>query len=122
MCSRLSGLPPPMAATGGGSIINMGSISWLRGRPNLIGYTAAKAAISGITRTLARELGGDNIRVNAVLPGPVLTERQQALWFDSADAKRFIELQCLKFPVEAKHIADMVLFLASGQSAGVTGQ
>ena len=113
---------PSMARAGGGSIINMGSISWLRGRPNLIAYTAAKAAISGISRTLARELGGDNIRVNAVLPGPVLTERQQALWFDSADAKRFIELQCLKFPVEAKHIADMVLFLASDQSAAVTGQ
>jgi NAD(P)-dependent dehydrogenase (short-subunit alcohol dehydrogenase family) len=113
---------PGMALAGGGSIINMGSISWLRGRPNLIAYTAAKAAISGISRTLARELGVDNIRVNAVLPGPVLTERQRALWFDSADAARFIELQCLKFPIEAKHIADMVLFLASDQSAAVTGQ
>jgi NAD(P)-dependent dehydrogenase (short-subunit alcohol dehydrogenase family) len=111
-----------MARAGGGSIINMGSISWLRGRPNLIAYTAAKAAISGISRTLARELGGENIRVNAVLPGPVLTERQKALWFDSADAQRFIELQCLKFPVEERHIADMVLFLASDQSAAVTGQ
>jgi NAD(P)-dependent dehydrogenase (short-subunit alcohol dehydrogenase family) len=113
---------PAMAREGGGSIINMGSISWLRGRPNLIAYTAAKAAISGISRTLARELGGDNIRVNAVLPGPVLTERQQALWFDSADAKRFVELQCLKFPVQTQHIADMVVFLASDQSAAVTGQ
>ncbi|CAG9265009.1 SDR family NAD(P)-dependent oxidoreductase [Paraburkholderia unamae] len=115
-------LAPAMARAGGGSIINMGSISWLRGRPNLIAYTAAKAAISGISRTLARELGGANIRVNAVLPGSVLTERQKALWFDPADAQRFIELQCLKFPVEMKHIADMVLFLASDQSAAVTGQ
>jgi NAD(P)-dependent dehydrogenase (short-subunit alcohol dehydrogenase family) len=113
---------PAMAATGGGSIINMGSISWLRGRPNLIGYTAAKAAISGITRTLARELGGDNIRVNAVLPGPVLTERQRALWFSATDTAQFIDLQCLKFPVETKHIADTVLFLASDQSVAVTGQ
>ncbi|QGZ62129.1 SDR family NAD(P)-dependent oxidoreductase [Paraburkholderia acidisoli] len=111
-----------MASAGGGSIVNMGSISWLRGRPNLIAYTASKAAISGISRTLARELGGGNIRVNCVLPGPVLTERQKALWFDSADAQRFVELQCLKFPVETKHIADMVLFLASDQSAAVTGQ
>jgi NAD(P)-dependent dehydrogenase (short-subunit alcohol dehydrogenase family) len=113
---------PGMAREGGGAIINMGSISWLRGRPNLIAYTAAKAAISGISRTLARELGGDNIRVNAVLPGPILTERQKALWFDSGAAQQFIELQCLKFPVEAKHIADMVLFLASDQAAAVTGQ
>ena len=113
---------PAMAREGGGSIINMGSISWLRGRPNLIAYTAAKAAISGISRTLARELGGDNIRVNAVLPGPVLTARQQALWFDSADAQQFVKLQCLKFPVQTRHIADMVLFLASEQSAAVTGQ
>lgn len=113
---------PAMAREGGGSIINLGSISWLRGRPNLIAYTAAKAAISGISRTLARELGGDNIRVNAVLPGPVLTERQKALWFDSADAKQFIELQCLKYPVETKHIADAVVFLASDQSVAITGQ
>jgi NAD(P)-dependent dehydrogenase (short-subunit alcohol dehydrogenase family) len=111
-----------MRAAGGGSIINMGSISWLRGRPNLIGYTASKAAISGITRTLARELGEDGIRVNAVLPGAVVTERQSALWRDPAADKQFIDLQCLKFQLEPTHIADTVLFLASAQSAAVTGQ
>ncbi|WP_432262414.1 SDR family NAD(P)-dependent oxidoreductase [Cupriavidus sp. TMH.W2] len=113
---------PGMAAAGGGSIINLGSISWLRGRPNLVGYTASKAAISGISRTLARELGEDNIRVNALLPGAVLTERQQALWRDQEADKRFIALQCLKFRVEPSHIADMALFLASDQAAAVTGQ
>ena len=113
---------PAMAAAGGGSIINLGSISWLRGRPNLVGYTASKAAISGISRTLARELGEHNIRVNALLPGAVVTERQQELWRDPDADKRFIELQCLKFRVEPSHIADMALFLASDQSMAVTGQ
>jgi NAD(P)-dependent dehydrogenase (short-subunit alcohol dehydrogenase family) len=113
---------PGMAAAGGGSIVNLGSISWLRGRPNLVGYTASKAAISGISRTLARELGEQNIRVNALLPGAIVTERQQALWRDPEADRRFIELQCLKFRVEPSHVADMALFLASDQSAAVTGQ
>lgn len=113
---------PGMAAAGGGSIINLGSISWLRGRPNLVGYTASKAAISGISRTLARELGAENIRVNALLPGAVVTDRQAALWRDASADQQFIDLQCLKFRVEPKHIADMALFLASEQSAAVTGQ
>jgi NAD(P)-dependent dehydrogenase (short-subunit alcohol dehydrogenase family) len=113
---------PAMRAAGGGTIVNLGSISWLRGRPNLIGYTASKAAISGITRTLARELGEQNIRVNAVLPGAVVTERQSALWRDAAADQQFIDLQCLKFRVEPSHIADSVLFLASPQAAAITGQ
>jgi NAD(P)-dependent dehydrogenase (short-subunit alcohol dehydrogenase family) len=89
---------------------------------NLIGYTASKAAISGITRTLARELGDGGIRVNAVLPGAVVTPRQTALWRDAASDQQFIDLQCLKFRVEPKHIADSVLFLASPQAAAITGQ
>jgi NAD(P)-dependent dehydrogenase (short-subunit alcohol dehydrogenase family) len=113
---------PGMRAAGGGSIINLGSISWLRGRPNLIGYTASKAAISGITRTLARELGDGGIRVNAVLPGAVVTPRQTALWRDPAADQQFIDLQCLKYRVEPAHIADSVLFLASPQAAAITGQ
>ncbi|WP_420105419.1 SDR family NAD(P)-dependent oxidoreductase [Herbaspirillum huttiense] len=113
---------PGMREAGGGAIINLGSISWLRGRPNLIGYTASKAAISGITRTLARELGEAGIRVNAVLPGAVVTERQTALWRDASSDRQFLDLQCLKFRVEPTHIADSVLFLASPQAAAVTGQ
>lgn len=113
---------PAMRAAGGGSIVNLGSISWLRGRPNLIGYTASKAAISGITRTLARELGDGGIRVNAVLPGAVVTARQTALWRDPAADHQFLDLQCLKFRVEPTHIADSVLFLASPQAAAITGQ
>src|SRR5262249_40664900 len=67
-----------MAEAGGGSIINLGSVSWMRGRPESAGYTSAKAAINGLTRTLARELGPRNIRVNCIVPGAIATARQQA--------------------------------------------
>ena len=103
------------------SIINMGSISWMRGRPNLIGYTASKAAISGMTRTLARELGEFNIRVNALVPGAIVTERQSALWRNPEEDQKFIDLQCLKFRLDSSHVAKPTLFLASDDSAGITG-
>ena len=105
-----------------GSIINMGSISWMRGRPNLIGYTTSKAAISGMTRSLARELGEFGIRVNALVPGAIVTERQSALWRNPVEDQKFIDLQCLKFRLESTHVARPTLFLASDESAGVTGQ
>ncbi len=110
------------AAHLGGSIINMGSISWMRGRPNLIGYTSSKAAISGMTRTLARELGADGIRVNALVPGAIVTERQTRLWRNPQEDEKFIELQCLKFRLDAGHVARPALFLASDDSDGMTGQ
>lgn len=106
----------------GGSVINMGSISWMRGRPNLIGYTASKAAISGMTRTLARELGADGIRVNALVPGAIVTERQTALWRNPEEDQKFIDLQCLKFRLDSSHVARSTLFLASDDSDGITGQ
>lgn len=111
-----------MAAAGGGSIINLGSISWMRGRPNLVGYTASKAAVSGISRTLARELGAQNIRVNALVPGAIVTERQGALWCDPQDNQKFIDLQCLKYRLDPGHVARCALFLAADDSDGVTGQ
>jgi NAD(P)-dependent dehydrogenase (short-subunit alcohol dehydrogenase family) len=113
---------PGMAAAGGGSIINLGSISWMRGRPNLVGYTTAKAAISGLTRTLARELGDKNIRVNALVPGAIVTERQRALWRNPDEDKKFIELQCLKHRLDPGHVARTALFLAADDSDGITGQ
>lgn len=113
---------PGMAAAGGGSIINMGSVSWMRGRSNLIGYTASKAAISGISRTLARELGEQNIRVNTLVPGAIVTARQEALWRGVDDDKKFIELQCLKYRLDAAHVARTALFLAADDSDGITGQ
>ena len=110
------------AAGMGGSIINMGSISWMRGRPNLIGYTTSKAAISGMTRSLARELGEFGIRVNALVPGAIMTERQATLWRNPEEDRKFIELQCLKFRLDSLHVARPTLFLASDESQGVTGQ
>ena len=113
-CLRAKGL--------GGSIINMGSISWMRGRPNLIGYTSAKAAISGMTRSLARELGDAGIRVNALVPGAIVTARQNELWRNAEEDQKFIEFQCLKFRLDSSHVARPTLFLASDESSGITGQ
>lgn len=111
-----------MAAAGGGSIINLGSISWIRGRPGMVGYTTSKAAINGLTRTLARELGGQNIRVNAIVPGAVVTERQKKLWLNPDEEKKFLELQSLKFMLQPDDVARMALFLAADDSRGCTGQ
>ena len=99
--------------------VNPGGRQW---RPNLIGYTTSKAAISGMTRTMARELGTDGIRVNALVPGAIVTERQTQLWRNAEEDAKFIELQCLKFRLESIHIARPTLFLASDDSEGMTGQ
>ena len=88
---------PQMADAGGGAIINLGSISWMRGRPAMVAYTTSKAAISGMTRVLARELGDRNIRVNAIVPGAIVTTRQQALWNTPEAEREFLDQQCLKF-------------------------
>ena len=87
-------------AAGGGSVVNMGSVSWMRGRPNLVGYTTAKAGILGLTRTLARELGPRNIRVNALVPGAIVTERQTTLHRDPAADQEFLDAQCLKIRLD----------------------
>jgi len=113
---------PGMTAAGGGSIINMGSISWMRGRPGMLGYTTSKAAISGMTRSMAAELGPHGIRVNSVVPGAVLTERQAKLWLTPEKNAEFLALQALKFRLEPHHITPMALFLASQASMGCTGQ
>lgn len=110
-----------MASRGGGSIIMLGSVSWMRGRPGMVGYTSSKAAINGLTRTLARELGPSGVRVNCIVPGAILTERQRALWLTPELDAEFITLQALKFRLTPEHVARMALFLASDESAGCTG-
>lgn len=104
-----------------GNIILMGSVSWMRGRPGMAGYTTAKAAINGLTRTMSRELGPDNIRVNCVVPGAILTERQIKLWLTPEMDRDILAAQALKFRLDASHVARLVLFLASDESSGCTG-
>jgi NAD(P)-dependent dehydrogenase (short-subunit alcohol dehydrogenase family) len=111
-----------MEKAGGGSVINMGSVSWMRGRPNLVGYTTAKAGILGLTRTLARELGARSIRVNALVPGAIVTERQTTLHRDPAADQAFLDAQCLKIRLDPGHVARATLFLAADDSDGMTGQ
>jgi D-xylose 1-dehydrogenase len=113
---------PQMTAAGGGAIINLGSVSWMRGRPRLAAYTSAKAAVLGLTRTLARELGERNIRVNSIAPGAVDTARQRALWVSPEKDRELIEQQCLKFRVSEDDIARTALFLASAEARAITGQ
>lgn len=110
-----------MAGNGGGSVIMLGSISWMRGRPGMVGYTTAKAAINGMTKTLARELGPSGIRVNCIVPGAIVTERQLKLWTTPEINQGFIDLQALKFRLDATHVARMALFLGSDESSGCTG-
>jgi NAD(P)-dependent dehydrogenase (short-subunit alcohol dehydrogenase family) len=105
-----------------GAIIMMGSISWMRARGGMVGYTAAKAAINGMTRTLARELGEHGVRVNCIVPGAINTDRQAKLWRTPAVDRQIIENQALKIELDGSHIARMALFLASDESNGITGQ
>lgn len=111
-----------MKLRGQGVIINFGSVSWQRGNSAIIGYATAKAAIHGFTRCLARELGPSGIRVNSLMPGAILTEKQARLWRTPEETARFHQLQALPIDLLAKDVASMALFLAADDSRGVTGQ
>jgi NAD(P)-dependent dehydrogenase (short-subunit alcohol dehydrogenase family) len=113
---------PQMRDAGGGSIINLGSITWLVGDPDSPAYVAAKAAVTGLTRALARELGPERIRVNCVMPGWVMTERQLRLWVTPEGERQMDERQCLRDRVHPADIARMVLFLAADDSRVCTAQ
>ncbi len=113
---------PQMRDAGGGSIINFGSITWLVGDPDCPAYVTAKSAIGGLTRALARELGPEKIRVNCVLPGWVMTERQVRLWLNEAGERQIAERQCLTEKLYPPDIARMVLFLAADDSRMCTSQ
>ena len=103
---------PAMKRAGGGSIINLGSISWHLGLPDLALYQTAKAAIEGLTRSLAREFGRDGIRVNAIIPGNVQTPRQMK-WYTPEGEAEIVAQQCLEGRIQPFDIAAMALFLAS---------
>ncbi|WP_137181686.1 SDR family NAD(P)-dependent oxidoreductase [Roseomonas sp. AR75] len=113
---------PGMRAAKQGSIINMGSVSWMSGQGGMPAYTAAKSAVRGLTRGLARDLGGDGIRVNELVPGWVFTERQEALWATPEGVERHLAAQSIHRKVMPPDIARMALWLAADDSAMVTAQ
>ncbi len=113
---------PDMKAAGGGSIINFGSVCWMLKQKGLPVYSTAKAAVQGLTRSLAREFGAFNIRVNTIVPGWVMTERQLKLWVDDAGRAEIARGQCINQPLKPEHIASMALFLASDDSSMCTAQ
>ena len=111
-----------MIDNGGGAIINMGSTSWMIGQGGMAAYTAAKSGVVGLSRSFARDLGEFNIRVNSVVPGWVMTQRQMDLWLNDESEKELMKRQCLKEKLMPKELAQAVLFFSSEQSSGCTNQ
>ncbi len=111
-----------MRKAGGGAIVNFGSVSWMLKQGGMPVYTTAKAAVQGLTRSLARDLGPFNIRVNTLVPGWVMTDKQVRLWVDDAARAEIARGQCINQPLEPQHIARMALFLAADDSAMCTAQ
>lgn len=111
-----------MAKAGGGAIINIGSVTWLVGQGGMPGYSAAKAAIAGLTRSLARDLGPGNIRVNSILPGWIMTDRQVDLWLNEESERELMTRQCLKRKLYPEDIARVALFMASDDASACTNQ
>ena len=113
---------PDMIEAGGGSIVNFGSVSWMVGQGNMPVYTAAKSAVLGLTRSLARDYGPHNIRVNAIAPGWIMTERQKTKWLTPAGEEELMARQCLKRQLQPDEIARFALFLASDEASACTNQ
>ena len=113
---------PMMRAAGLGSIINMGSVSWHVGQGGMPAYTTAKAAIEGLTRGLARDLGPDRIRANCIIPGWIMTPRQIELWLTPEAERQLMVDQCLKEKVYPPDVARMALWLAADDSRMCTSQ
>lgn len=111
---------PAMREKGGGSIINLGSISWHLALPDLVLYQTCKAAIEGLTRALARDLGCDNIRVNCVVPGNIQTPRQMQ-WYTPEGEAEIVNAQCIKGRLVPQDVAALVAFLASDDARLMTG-
>jgi NAD(P)-dependent dehydrogenase (short-subunit alcohol dehydrogenase family) len=111
-----------MRSAGGGSIVNFGSISWKLKQGGMPVYTTSKAAVQGLTRSLARDFGPHNIRVNTLVPGWVMTDKQIRLWLDDAGRADIAKGQCINRSLLAEHIARMALFLAADDSEMCTAQ
>lgn len=118
----IQALAPGMIEAGHGSIINFGSISWMLALGGMPVYTTSKAAVHGMTRSFARDLGQHRIRVNTVLPGWVMTERQLKLWFNEEGERELKKSQCLPDRLQPDDLARIVLFLASDDSAMISAQ
>jgi len=118
----IQAVAPIMREAGGGSIINFGSMSWRAGQGGMPAYTTAKAAIEGLTRGMARDLGPDNIRVNCVVPGWIMTQRQIDLWLTPEAEADLMRNQCLEQKLVAADVARLVLWLAADDSRMCTSQ
>ncbi|SFR44956.1 SDR family NAD(P)-dependent oxidoreductase [Litoreibacter janthinus] len=117
MFFAIQAVAPGMIEAGGGSIVNLGSNSWWEAGGGFPAYTTAKAAVHGLTRTMARDLGGHRIRVNTVVPGWIMTERQKQLWATPEALEKQRQRQCLPDLIDPVYVARMVLFLASDDAA-----
>ena len=118
----IQAVAPIMKAAGGGSIVNFGSISWHAGQGGMPAYTTAKAAVEGLTKGMARDLGPDGIRVNTVIPGWIMTQRQIDLWLTPEAETALLQSQCLKTKLVPADVARMALWLASDDSRMCTSQ
>ncbi|MEP1610703.1 MAG: SDR family oxidoreductase [Roseobacter sp.] len=120
MFFAIQAIAPGMIENGGGSIINMGSNSWWEAGGGFPAYATAKAAVHGLTRTMARDLGEHRIRVNTVVPGWIMTDRQKELWATPEALEAHRNRQCLPDLIDPVYVARMVLFLASADAAMCT--
>lgn len=120
MFFAIQAVAPDMIEAGGGAIVNLGSNSWWEAGGGFPAYATAKAAVHGLTRTMARDLGDHRIRVNTVVPGWVMTERQKELWVTPEAIERHRARQCLPDLVQPVYIARMAVFLASDDAAMCT--
>jgi NAD(P)-dependent dehydrogenase (short-subunit alcohol dehydrogenase family) len=118
----IQAVAPMMRAAGGGSIINFGSISWHASQGGMPAYTTAKAAVEGLTKGMARDLGPHGIRVNCVIPGWIMTQRQIDLWLTPEAERNLLQAQCLKTRLVPADVARMVLWLAADDSRMCTSQ
>jgi D-xylose 1-dehydrogenase len=113
---------PDMVAAKAGSIVNFGSTSWMAGQGGMAAYTAAKSGVLGLTRSLARDYGPYNIRVNAIAPGWIMTERQVTKWLTPEGEEELMRRQCLKRRLQPDEVARATLFFASDEASACTNQ